>query len=82
MNRCHHDIINELLVTLVTEPRKITELCAAVNIPVDRGKDVIRNLERFGLLFEMVGDGEVEYRITDRGYEWIGLYKHLKRALP
>ncbi len=82
MNRCHHDIINELLVALATEPRKITELCATVNVPVDRGKDVVKNLARFGLLFETIGRDEVEYRITDRGYEWIGLYKHLKRALP
>jgi len=38
-------------------------------------------MEEFGLLVK-VDDGENTYKLTNRGYEWIGLYKHLKKAMP
>ena len=82
MNRCRHDILNDMLRELVIEPRKITELCAAGNVPVDRGKGIVKDLEKFGLLLKTEGIEGIEYKLTDRGYEWIGLYKLLKKTLP
>lgn len=82
MYRCRHDIINDMLSALMAEPRRITELCSIGNVPVDRGKDIVKYMEKFGILFETTENGEKEYRLTDRGYEWIGLFKHLKKALP
>jgi predicted transcriptional regulator len=82
MNRCRHDVTNDLLRALSAEPRRITALCSVGNLPVDRGKELILDLEKFGMIYETEGEEGTEYRITDRGYEWVGLYKLLKKSLP
>ncbi|MEM0135690.1 MAG: hypothetical protein QXU18_10795 [Thermoplasmatales archaeon] len=82
MNRCRHDIVDNLLNALSIEPKKITSLCISGGIPVDRGKEIMSNLEKFGLVVQVDYEGEKEYKLTDRGYEWIGLYKLLRRVLP
>lgn len=81
MNRCRHDIIYNLLASLTAEPKRITDLCSAGNLPVDRGKVLVQNIERFGLLIKTGGD-DVFYNLTARGYEWIGLYELLRKVLP
>ncbi len=82
MNRCRHDIINDMLGAISTDSMRITGLCMAGNIPVDRGKEIICSLEKFGLMFHSEESGEIEYRITDRGYQWLGLYRMIRKALP
>ncbi len=82
LNRCRHDIIESFLKTLQGGPKRITEMCSAANLPVDRGKNLIRRMERFGLVYETAVGRGVEYLITKRGYEWLGLYRLLKKSLP
>ena len=82
MNRCKHDIINDMLGVLSTDSRRITELCMSGNVPVDRGKEIIATLEKYGLLIHSGESGEIVYRITDRGYEWLGLYRMIRKVLP
>jgi predicted transcriptional regulator len=72
----------DMLNSLVTEHRKITEICSIGNVPVDRGKLLIKNLEKFGILIQIEEDGEKIYKLTNRGYEWIGLYRLLKKTMP
>lgn len=82
MNRCRHDVILDVLTSLNPNPKRITEICSSGNLPVDRGKVLLKNLEEFGILIQTEEDGERMYRLTNRGYEWIGLYKLLKKTLP
>ena len=82
MNRCRHDITESILISLQSGSKRITELCLAANLPVDRGKDMVKRMERFGLLYETVGDEGTEHWIAERGYEWLGLYRLLKKRLP
>jgi predicted transcriptional regulator len=82
MNRCRHDIIDDMLKALSTDAKRVPDLCSASNVPVDRGILILSKMEEFGLLFKIEEKGESRYKLTDRGYEWIGHYKHLKKALP
>ncbi len=82
MNRCRHDIIDGMLRALSIDPKRVTDLCSASNVPVDRGILILSKMEEFGLLFKVEEEGGSTYKLTDRGYEWIGLYKHLKKVLP
>jgi predicted transcriptional regulator len=66
----------------LVEHRKITDLCIAGNLPVDRGRVMVGNLMKFGLIIEIGVEGEKEYGLTDRGYEWLGLYNLLKKTSP
>ena len=82
MNRCRHDIIDDMLKALSIDAKRVTDLCFASNVPVDRGILILSKMEEFGLLFKIEEKGESTYKLTDHGYEWIGLYKHLKKVLP
>ncbi len=82
MNRCRHDIINDMLGALSADSRRITDLCMAGNVPVDRGKGIVEALEKYGLIIHAEEAGEIDYRITDRGYEWLGLFRMLRKVLP
>ncbi len=80
--RCWHDIVESLLEALVTGEKGITELCAVANISVDRGKELVEWLVKYGLIAELVVEGRRYYKITARGYEWLGVYRYLKTMLP
>ncbi|RLF17296.1 MAG: hypothetical protein DRJ66_01160 [Thermoprotei archaeon] len=79
--RCWHDVIESLLKALLTGEKRITELCLHANIPVDRGRRLIEYLIRCGLIFKYEKDGRIYYRITEKGYEWLGIYRKLKEIL-
>ena len=80
--RCLHDIIESLLEALLLGEKGITELCLSANIPVDRGRRIIEYLINYGLIFKYEKDGKVYYKIGERGYEWLGIYRKLKELLP
>ncbi len=80
--RCWHDIIESILKSLVKGDVGITELCLQAKIPVDRGKVIINYLLKHGLIVKYSTDRTVYYRITERGYEWLGAYQYLKELLP
>jgi predicted transcriptional regulator len=82
MNRCRHDVILDVLSSLIIEPKRITEVCTAGNLPVDRGKLLVKGLEKFGLLIQTEENRERVFKLTNRGYEWIGLYKLMRKVLP
>ncbi len=62
-----HGITESMLNSLQGGSKRITELCLVANLPVDRGKVMIERMEKFGLLYETVGDGGTEYWIAERG---------------
>ena len=80
--RCWHDIVESMLSALLKGDRGITELCLMARVPVDRGKRIVSHLASYGLLVEYVVGGKTYYRITERGYEWLGVYQYLKSLLP
>lgn len=85
-NRCTHEIVYELLKNMASEePKNITSLCRAVNLPVDRGIKVINVLMKSGLVASYtitsnskVGKLSRYYIVTEVGYEYIGIYERLK----
>ena len=81
-NRCWHDIVESILNALLEGGKGITELCLLAKIPVDRGKKIINHLTKYGLIIIYEVNNRKYYRITGRGYEWLGTYKHLKLLLP
>ncbi|MCD6084427.1 MAG: hypothetical protein J7J20_02665 [Desulfurococcales archaeon] len=80
--RCWHDIVESILKSLAKRDLGITELSLQAKLPVDRGKTVISYLVKHGLVIEYRIDERTFYRITERGYEWLGAYEYLKTVLP
>ena len=79
--RCWHDVIESVLEALLTGEKSITELCLYANVPVDRGRRLINYLISCGLVFRYEENGRIYYKITERGYEWLGIYRKLKELL-
>ncbi len=80
-NRCRHDIVRSVLEACKDDAR-ITEVCRRAGLPVDRGRRIVDLLLRYGLLVELREGRERRYRITPRGYEWLGIYERLEEVLP
>ncbi len=80
-NRCRHDIVRSVLEACGVEAG-ITEICRRAGLPVDRGRRVVGQLLRYGLLVELQEGKRRTYRITPRGYEWLGIYERLEEVLP
>ena len=80
--RCIHDIVKDVLECLLKGQRRVTELCLEVKLPVDRGLEILNLLINYGLVIKYTINNVTYYRITDKGYEWLGTYYHLKSILP
>ncbi len=80
-NRCRHDIVRSVLEAC-REELGITEVCRRAGLPVDRGRRMVNLLLRYGLLVELQKGRRRRYRITPRGYEWLGTYERLEEVLP
>ncbi len=80
-NRCRHDIVRSVLEAC-REEAGITEICRKAGLPVDRGRRIVDRLLRYGLLVELQEGKMRRYRITPRGYEWLGIYESLEEVLP
>ncbi len=80
-NRCRHDIVRSVLEACKGDVR-ITEVCRKAGLPVDRGRRIVDLLLRYGLLVELREGRGRRYRITPRGYEWLGIYESLEEVLP
>ena len=80
--RCWHDIVESVLNALLEGDKGITELCLIAKVPVDRGKNVVNHLVSYGLIVEYAVGRRRYYRITERGYEWLGVYRYLRSILP
>jgi len=80
-NRCRHDIVKSMLEAC-REEMCVTEICRRAGLPVDRGRRIVNQLLRYGLLIELQEGGRKRYKITPRGYEWLGIYERLEEVLP
>ncbi len=80
--RCWHEVVEDILNELTKGPKRITELCLHVKIPVDRGKSIVNHLTRYGLIYQVVINDGTYYVISERGFEWLGVFRYLKSLLP
>jgi len=82
VNRCIHEVAYNILKHIATEgPENITSICRAANLPADRGIRIVNALIKFGLLTSYIAFNNKPrkfYILTERGYEYIGIYEHLK----
>jgi len=77
--RSVYDIYADILGYLsVTGRSRITRIARFANLPLDRAKKVLDRMVMCGLLRVERGDA-IYYRITRRGYEYIEIYKRLRR---
>ncbi|MCY0850096.1 winged helix-turn-helix domain-containing protein [Sulfuracidifex metallicus] len=74
MNRCRHDIIMDILVSISKGKRRLTEICIASNLPLDRGKSVLNDMIKRGLI--SMKDGN--FNILPKGYSWMEIYRILE----
>ncbi|MGB9729447.1 MAG: winged helix-turn-helix domain-containing protein [Thermoprotei archaeon] len=80
--RCAHDIIASILTALVSNDKRITELCLHAEIPIDRGRIIIKHLLAYGLIITKNKNNVSYYSITETGYKWLGMYNSLRTLLP
>ncbi|BBG23591.1 winged helix-turn-helix domain-containing protein [Sulfuracidifex tepidarius] len=77
MNRCRHDIVMDILISIKNGRRKITEICTSSNLPVDRGKKILDEMCRQGLVLNVNG----EFRLSSKGYSWLEIYNMVEQYL-
>jgi len=78
-----YDIYADVLsfLTRVREAR-ITRVARYSNLPVDRARKVLEEMAAAGLIAAEPRGGYVAYRATARGYEYLQLYRRLRRLVP
>lgn len=78
-NRCLHDIVYDVLSQLREGPKRLTPLCTAANLPVDRGLKLLSALGECGLIVSREERGRRVYMLSELGYVYISLYEELSR---
>lgn len=78
--RCVHDVIYDVLSTLKEGPVRLTPLCTAANLPVDRGLKLLSALEECGLVISKEEKGRRVYTLSELGYAYIALYEELSKV--
>ncbi len=81
--RCIHDIVYDIL-EVVADSIYIgkTRLCSYANLPLDRCSEILDLLMEYGFIIVEEHSGRNVYSLTERGYEYIGLYRKLHELLP
>jgi len=71
--RCLRDIIAEILSSLSSGGKRLSENSRTVRIPTDRCRRLVEFLAQRGLVSERSGVVE----LTEKGYTWLELYRRL-----
>ncbi len=83
MSRCIHSVIYDLLVSIQNTKRPIkSRICRSSNLPLDRCGKILGFLESNGFIYRYFDEGRWIYEITERGYEYIGIYEKLLELIP
>ncbi|MBD3405654.1 MAG: hypothetical protein GF411_05930 [Candidatus Lokiarchaeota archaeon] len=78
LKRTRYDIYAELIrVIYVYGYCPLTRAARSTNMPVDRAKTTIGELLERGLLEEEDDDGQIVYKVTVRGHQYLELYKRM-----
>jgi predicted transcriptional regulator len=81
--RCIYDIVYDILLSMLTTHRGTkTRICRASNLPLDRCERVLELIKELGLAYSTNIGGREVYQLTDRGYQYIGVYEALIELLP
>lgn len=83
VKRCVHDVVYDLLKSIQEALRPIkSRICRASNLPLDRCEKVLELMESCGLIYSYFSEGRRIYEITERGYQYMGVYEKLLEAFP
>jgi len=75
--RCKHDIVASILNAIIDLDRaNISNIALRANLPLDRARSMLIDMEAAGLVY--YDRGSRNYHITDRGYEWLAVYRALE----
>ncbi|MEB3779102.1 MAG: hypothetical protein GSR85_02555 [Desulfurococcales archaeon] len=75
--RCRHDIVASILTSIIELDRPIiSNIALRSNLPLDRARGILRSMEEAGLIY--YDSASREYSMTDRGYEWLAVYRVLE----
>ncbi|HDD33813.1 MAG TPA: hypothetical protein ENG30_01530 [Thermofilaceae archaeon] len=78
--RCRHEIMADILnyVSVVGRARP-SWIARFANLPLDRANRLLGEMVSLGLLKEDVEeDGARYYRVTERGFKYVELYRRLR----
>lgn len=77
--RCRHEIVASILEYLSSAGRaRLSRIALYTNMPLDRARLLLGELQYYGLI-ESLDDGGVRYyRVTEKGFEYLELWRKLK----
>ncbi|MET1160217.1 MAG: winged helix-turn-helix domain-containing protein [Thermoprotei archaeon] len=76
-------MVYDILKLLDLEERMLkTHICTSANLPLDRCSKILDLLQFYGLVVRVSDEKRISYSITERGYEYIGLYEKLVEIAP
>lgn len=80
VRRCHHKIVADVLAYLSAAGRaKLTWVAAYANLPLDRARLLLGEMEHYGLVESFEGEGGSRYyRVTGRGRKYLALWRRLQ----
>ena len=78
--RCHHEIMADVLEYLAAAGRaRLTWIAAHANLPLDRARLILGEMEFYGLVESAPGgEGGRYYRAGRRGYEYLELWRRIR----
>lgn len=80
--RTRYDIYAELIrVIYIYGDCPLTRAARSTNMPVDRAKESINMLCDRGLLEEEDDEGQIYYKVTVRGHQYLELYKRMAKLV-
>jgi len=83
VKRCIHDTVYDLLKSIQRSSKPIkSRICRASNLPLDRCEKILVLMESYGLICRYFSEGRGIYEITERGYQYMGIYEKLLEAFP
>lgn len=83
MKRCIHDVVYDILLSITNAGRPLkSRVCLASNLPLDRCERLLKVMEEYGLIYSRIIEGRRVYVLTERGYQYMGIYESLRDIFP
>ena len=77
--RCRHEIMAVILEYLAAAGRaRLTWVAAHANLPLDRARLLLGEMEFYGLVESSTRDGSVFYSVGRKGYEYLELWRRIR----
>ena len=77
--RCRHEVMADVLEYLAAVGRaRISWIARFANLPLDRARRLLGEMAFYGLVEEVVEDDGRYYKVSERGYEYIELWRRLR----